>query len=167
MKKIANNKIEVDMIPLIDIISLLLMFLILVGDGAAESSSVKMKLPRADQAVKDEKVHSEGRLVVQLKPIGGEYFAIIDNHRFRLTSPSKPSDMPRYASPLEAYLDERAIWATNRGFATKGNDGAVSTPVKLRIPAAAPMIEVEKLVLTLASVGLVNVQFAADPAKEK
>ena len=40
-------------------------------------------------------------------------------------------------------------------------------PIKLRIPAEAPMREVENAVLMLAQVGLVNVQYAAKKTGEK
>jgi len=41
----------------------------------------------------------------------------------------------------------------------------VTFPVKLRIPQEAPMREVERVVMTLARAGLVNVQYAAEKDK--
>ena len=43
--------------------------------------------------------------------------------------------------------------------------GEVSFPVKLRIPANAPMFEVERVVMTMAKAKLVNVQYAAEKEK--
>jgi len=78
IKKTEIMTVEVDMVPLIDIISLLLMFLVMVGDMAKSTTSVKMKLPRADQAKSDKDVDSQNRLVVQLeKDSAGKYWANI------------------------------------------------------------------------------------------
>ena len=81
---LAENKVEVDMVPLIDIISLLLMFLIIVGDTAANADNVEMQLPRADQALKDQTLQSDGRLVIQMAPSEGRYLAIINNRAYEL-----------------------------------------------------------------------------------
>ena len=52
-KKVEAVPVEVDMVPLIDVIVLLLLFLIIVGDLASTSVNVQMRLPRADQAKTD------------------------------------------------------------------------------------------------------------------
>jgi len=48
-----ETKVEVDMVPMIDIITLLLMFLVIVGDMAASANTIQMKLPRASEALTD------------------------------------------------------------------------------------------------------------------
>jgi biopolymer transport protein ExbD len=161
MKKVEENKIEVDMVPLIDIITLLLMFLVIVGDLAASANAIQMKLPRASEAktdkeLKDEGFRLEGRIVVQLKEDSGTYVAIINNKSYQLVERGGNKT-------LLTYLDEQIQYQIGRGLAKKASDGAVDIPVKLRIPESAPMVDVETVIMTLARVGLVNVQYTADP----
>lgn len=151
LRKTGVIPVEVDMVPLIDIVSLLLMFLVMVGDMARNANNVKMKLPRADMAVADPPC--EGRIVVQLKQENNRYWAVIDNHRYELVNNG-------LNGALTKYLDELA---TRRRLANAptDKDGNLLFPVKLRIPAEAPMNEVERVVMNLAQAKLVYVQYAA------
>src|SRR5687768_17809272 len=83
-----DNSVEVDMVPMIDIISLLLMFLIIVGDTAASASSVQMQLPRGmDQALsdKDGRLRTEGRIVIELMLApDGKYRAVMNGRSYEL-----------------------------------------------------------------------------------
>ena len=54
------NQIEVDMVPYIDIVSLLLMFLLIVGDMTKGATAVKMKLPKVDMAESEKKLGAGG-----------------------------------------------------------------------------------------------------------
>src|SRR5437868_3068103 len=83
-RKVETVQVEVDMVPLIDIISLLLMFLIMVGDMAKATRGVQMKLPRASEAKSDKEVDSKNRLVVQLEKDGNKYWATIERNRYSL-----------------------------------------------------------------------------------
>jgi hypothetical protein len=161
------QKIEVDMVPLIDVIVLLLMFLVIVGDLAATASNIPMKLPRAAQA-KSEKEwdfkNLKGRLVIQLTPekdsegvikSNGRYFAVINNVYYDLA--------PGGGTSLLDFLKGDIALKVARGEAILGPDKAVTNiAVKLRIPANCPMYEAERLITGVASVGLVNVHYAAD-----
>src|SRR4029079_12218905 len=88
IKKTEVMTVEVDMVPLIDIISLLLMFLVMVGDMEKNTASVKMKLPRADQAKSDKNFDTKGRIVVQMKynKDEGKYWAIVDNQKYEIVA---------------------------------------------------------------------------------
>jgi biopolymer transport protein ExbD len=162
MKKPEMNQVEVDMIPLIDIISLLLMFLIIVGDTAATANSIQMKLPRASEALNDKElkeknVRLEGRIIIQMtNKEGGTYRAVVNNKTYELVAQGSNK-------LLIEYLDEQVQYQIGRGLAQKDAGGAVNIPVKLRIPENAPMEDVERVVMTAARVGLVNVQYAAEP----
>jgi len=161
MKKVAENQIEVDMVPLIDIITLLLMFLVIVGDLAAQANAIKMNLPRASEAKNDKElkelgVRLEGRIVVQMKPDGGKYVAVVNNQSYELVERGSNKTL------LE-YLDKQVQYQVSKNLAKKAADGAVDIPVKLRIPVEAPMQDVETIIMTLARVGLVNVQYTAEP----
>lgn len=149
--------IEVDMVPMIDIVTLLLMFLIIVGDMTKSSTGVKMKLPRVTQAKseKELKVSTEGRLVVQLrKDDSGKYWAIVENSKYEL--------VPRGDNAtLQSYFETQIRTRLEKGRTTKGDDGSVPFPVKLRVPADAPMLQVERIMMTMARVGLVNIHYAA------
>jgi biopolymer transport protein ExbD len=147
MLKPEAISIEVDMVPMIDIISLLLMFLIVVGGTASSARSVEMMLPRADQALPEKNFRTEGRIVVELYEAGGVYSAVINKRHYALSGVRD-----NYA--LEKYLTEQALASV-----------AHDTPIKLRIPEAAPMHEVEKVIMTLTGVGLVNIQYAVQPNK--
>jgi len=165
MKKPEENSVEVDMVPLIDIISLLLMFLIIVGDTAATANSIHMKLPRADQALtdkelKDKNVRMEGRVIVQMQNKDGKYMAVVNNKSYELVGGGSNKG-------LVDYLDDQVQYAIGKGLAVKDPSGAVNIPVKLRIPEEAPMKDVERVVMTMAKVGLVNVQYAAEPTLKR
>ena len=142
--------VEVDMVPLIDIISLLLMFLVIVGDMAKNANNVQMKLPRADMSVHDS--GGEGRIVVQMKQHpDGRYMARVDNYDFELLAGGHNQSLLDFLEKL-----------INRRGAKPDKDGGVPFPVKLRIPADAPMGEVERVMMAMARVKLVNVQYAAE-----
>ena len=145
-----ENTVEVDMVPLIDIISLLLMFLVMVGDMAKSTSSVQMKLPRADQAKNDKEVNTKNRIVVQLKAVGAnQYKAIVENREYELVQGGNNSSLIKY---LQEQINQR----TAGGTVTLGEHGEVPFPVKLRIPADAPMREAERVMMTLAQAKLVK-----------
>ena len=164
MKPPAENKVEVDMVPLIDIISLLLMFLIIVGDTAANAENVQMQLPRSDMAKTEkellEKEHHnfDGRIVIQMKKDNNRYLAVVNNKAYELVQNG-------LNKPLLEFLNTTVDFAVGKHYATKESDGSVSSPVKLRIPADAPMKDVQRVIMTCAQVGLVHVQYAADPVK--
>ena len=154
-----ENTIEVDMVPLIDIISLLLMFLVMVGDMAKSTSSVQMRLPRADQAKNDKEVDTHNRIVVQLKKTKeGTYKAIVENREYELVQGGNNSSLIKY-------LNEQIQQRTAGGAIALGPNGEVPFPVKLRIPADAPMREAERVIMTLAQAKLVNVHYAVDSKK--
>ena len=154
-----DNTVEVDMVPLIDIISLLLMFLVMVGDMAKSTSSVQMKLPRADQAMNDKLLNTKNRIVVQLKKTPtGQYKAIVENREYELVQGGNNSSLIKY-------LQEQITQRTAGGGLTLGPNGEVPFPVKLRIPEDAPMREAERVMMTLAQAKLVNVHYAVEAPK--
>jgi biopolymer transport protein ExbD len=149
--------VEVDMVPLIDIISLLLMFLVMVGDMTRATTAVQMKLPRADQAIHMKE--AEGRLVVQLdQKKDGRYFANIEGHAFELVRGGGNKSLTDYLERLIAARSTREEFKP-------GDNGEVPFPVRLRIPELAPMREVERVVMALATAKLVNVQYAAETGR--
>jgi len=157
---VQENNVEVDMVPLIDIIVLVLMFLIIVGDTAASANAIQMKLPRADQAMtdkelKEKNVRLEGRIVIQMQSKEGRYFAVVNNKQYELVAQGSNKS-------LNDYLDEQVNWQLGRNLAKKDSAGAVDIPVKLRLPEAAPMKDVERIVMTCARLGLVNIQYASE-----
>jgi biopolymer transport protein ExbD len=161
--RFSRNAVEVDMVPMIDIISLLLMFLIIVGDTAATASSVRMQLPRdMDQALNEVKlaeiVRSEGRIVIELAGSNGNYKAVMNGRSYELVDDGANGT-------LIQHLEKQINIALSTNHATQDKSGAIDTPVRLRIPEDAEMKTVEKLIITLARVGLVNVQYAADGKK--
>src|SRR5689334_12111429 len=127
MKKVEMNQVEVDMIPLIDIISLLLMFLIIVGDTAATANSIQMKLPRASEAMNDKElkeknVRLEGRIIIQMtNREGGTYRAVVNNKTYELVAQGSNK-------LLLEYLDEQVQYQIGRGLAQKDASGAVNIP---------------------------------------
>lgn len=150
MKPPADSKVEVDMVPLIDIISLLLMFLLVVGGTKVQADSIQMKLPRADQAVA--LVRDEGRIVVHMQNQSGTYRAVVNNKSYALVADgANKTLLERLESDLVS--------------AARNERGAIVTPVKLRIPEDAPMREVEKLVMTLSRAGVTNIHYAAEPVR--
>lgn len=161
MKKPEINNVEVDMVPLIDIISLLLMFLIIVGDSAASANSIMMKLPRASEAQTEQKLNitTEGRIVIQLKKVeGNKYQAVVNNKNYETGSDA--------GTTLKEYLDKQIEYATRKDLVKKKDDGTLDWPVKLRIPEDCPMQEVEKVISTMANMGLVMVHYATDASKK-
>jgi biopolymer transport protein ExbD len=151
----------VDMVPMIDIVTLLLMFLVIVGDMAASASNIAMKLPRADQAMtdkemKDKNFRLEGRIIIQMQNQNGVFRAVVNNQAYDLVGGGSNKKL------LE-YLQKQVDYALDRGLAKKDSSGAVDIPVKLRIPEDAPMRDVERVIMSMARVGLVHVQYAAEP----
>jgi biopolymer transport protein ExbD len=160
MRKVDAVNIEVDMVPLIDIISLLLMFLVMVGDMAKATHGVQMKLPRADQAKTDKEVDSKNRLVVQLEHADGKYWATVERNRYTLEAQGGNKALIDY---LNQNIMSRK--AHNPEACKEDENGGLLFPVKLRIPADAPMREAERLIQSMAQAKLVNIQYAADPPK--
>lgn len=172
MKKPDINHVEVDMVPLIDIISLLLMFLIIVGDTTASSNIASLKLPTADQAKteKEWNLPTAGRIVIQIKPEfddekeqlakNGKYFVV-----FNAAKHSNDDEGKSLKDHLAKYIDEES----SHGRAKKKTDGSGTwdIPVKLRIPAMCPMVEAEKVLYTVANLQLSDIQYAAAEPKKK
>jgi len=161
MKPPLENPVDVDMVPMIDIVTLLLMFLVIVGDMAASASNIAMKLPRADQAMtdkemKDKNFRLEGRIIIQMQNQNGVFRAVVNNQAYDLVGGGSNKKL------LE-YLQKQVDYALDRGLAKKDSSGAVDIPVKLRIPEDAPMRDVERVIMSMARVGLVHVQYAAEP----
>jgi biopolymer transport protein ExbD len=157
IKKPSALNVDVDMVPLIDIISLLLMFLVIVGDMAKSATAVKMKLPRLDQAVKDSP--TEGRMVVQLEKCkDGRYRANIEGHAFELVPGGGNKTLLDY---FQQIINARIVKGLK-----PGEHGEIDIPVKLRIPADASMKHVENVVMSLATARLVNVSYASAPKNE-
>jgi biopolymer transport protein ExbD len=155
IKKPESLHVEVDMVPLIDIISLLLMFLVMVGDMTRSTTAVKMQLPRMDQAVNDN-TRTEGRIVVQLETCkDGHVRANIEGHGFELVERGGNKT-------LNDYLNRLVANRVNHG-AKVGEHGEIDFPVKLRIPADAKMRDAELVVMSLAQAKLVNVLYASAP----
>ncbi len=171
MKKPEINNVEVDMVPLIDIISLLLMFLIIVGDTTASSNIASLKLPTASEAKSEKEwgLPTSGRIVIQIKPQydtekeqlekNGTYSIV-----FNAAKHANDDEGKSLKDHLAKYIDEES--SHNR--AKKKADGTWDIPVKLRIPAMCPMVEAEKVLYTIANLGLNDIQYgAAEPKKGK
>jgi biopolymer transport protein ExbD len=156
-KKLEMVAVEVDMVPLIDIISLVLMFLIMVGDMSKSSSSVAMKLPRASESKSDKDVVVDGRIVVQLKeekPEGSKkYKIVIDSNSYEMAGGGNGT--------LLKYFDEQIKKRVANGMKL-GKSGEAPIPIKLRIPANAPMSQVQQVITNIAAAKLTNVQYAVD-----
>ena len=172
MKRPDINNVEVDMVPLIDIISLLLMFLIIVGDTTASSNIASLRLPTADQAKTEKEwgdinCPTKGRIVVQIKPEydteedqkakNGKYSVV-----FNAAKHGNDDEGKSLKDHLSRYIDDQLA----HGNATKRADGTLDIPVKIRIPAMCPMQEVEKVLFTIASVQLTDIQYAAAERKK-
>jgi biopolymer transport protein ExbD len=140
------------MVPMIDIISLLLMFLLVVGGAVVTDGNIQMKLPAASEGQRVE----GGRIVVQLDKRDGVYYAVVRNKAYSLVANGQNRG-------LQEFLREQVVYWTDKGLAKATPDGAVDIPVKLRMPAGTPMREAERVVMTLAHVGLVHVQYAVAP----
>ena len=170
MRKPDINNVEVDMVPLIDIISLLLMFLIIVGDTTASSNIASLRLPTADQAKTEIewKIDTKDRIVIQIKPEfeneddqlkkNGKYFTVFNSSKHE----GGDADKSLY-NHLKNVVDD--VVSKNPSRMTP--EGTISIPVKLRIPASCPMVEAEKVLYTVASLKLVNIQYAASGKDEK
>ena len=150
----GETKVEVDMVPMIDIITLLLMFLVMVGDMAASASNIQMKLPRADAAIADP--YTPGRITIQMQNQNGVYYAVIGNQCYDLV-------IGGLHKPMIDHLDTTANYGIAKGWWKRDSLGRLDMPVKLRIPEDAPMRDVERLVMTVARVGIVNIHYAAQP----
>ena len=158
MKKGQVEAVEVDLIPYIDIVTLILLFLVIVGDMTKSASAVKMKLPKIDHAQSERKigVSTEGRIVIQMKKESdNRYWAVVENHKYELIVRGENAPLLKF---LNEQIDKRIL----KGQITKGPEGQVPFPVKLRIPEEAPMFEVERVIMTCARAGLVNVHYAAE-----
>jgi hypothetical protein len=167
MKISESHSIAVDMVPLIDIISLLLMFLIIVGDTTASSNIASLKLPVASEAQSENSMHCYGRIVIQLKPeFSDEKEQLAKNGRysaiFNAASHSTGDDGKSLKDHLAKYIDDAAA----HGMAKKKPDGTWDIPVKLRIPAMCPMVEAERLLFTVASLNMSDIQYAAAAVSE-
>ena len=144
------------MVPLIDIMSLLLMFLIIVGDSAANSTSIKMKLPAADQdKTEDEwKLATKNRIVIQmLKRENDKYYAVLNNVKYNTEEEAGKTLKDHLALMIDDLQKKNQI--------AKRPDGTWDVPVKLRIPEDCPMSEVEKVLATVANLQMVDIQYAA------
>ena len=169
MKKPDINHVEVDMVPLIDIISLLLMFLIIVGDTTASSNIAGLRLPTASEAKTEKEwgLPTNGRIVIQIKPEfddekeqtakNGRYFVV-----FNAAKHANDDEGKSLKDHLAKYIDDQSA----HGYAKKKPDGTWDIPVKLRIPASCPMTEAEKVLYTVASLQLSDIQYAAAVPKK-
>ena len=147
--------VEVDMVPYIDIVTLLLMFLVIVGDMTRSANAVQMKLPKASQAEREIGVSTAGRIVIQMELTPtGMYHAKVENHPYSLG--------PDLSAYLRAQIERRVA---SQGMVL-GAKGEVPFPVKLRIPASAPMCDVERLIGVCAKEGLVHIHYAAEPPEK-
>ena len=156
LRKPQCPQIEVDMVPLIDIISLLLMFLIIVGGGVV-ISNIDVKLPRADQGKAESSVRTEGRIVVSLKEEKGVFLAMINNKSYELVSDHQVNQT------LQKHLDKETKELFARGLCKQDSNGCYDIPVKLRIPELAPMRSVEAVLESLSRIGLRDIQYAVLP----
>ncbi len=168
MRKPEINNVEVDMVPLIDIISLLLMFLIIVGDTTASSNIASLRLPAASEAKTEDQWHTANRIVIQIRPEydseveqkskNGKYFVMFNASRHANDDEGKS---------LKEHLAKYVEDAVSHERAHKRPDGTLDIPVKLRIPSLCPMVEAEKVLFTIASLQLVDIQYAASSKEEK
>lgn len=159
---VEETRVEVDMVPYIDIVSLLLLFLVITGDMAKSATGVKMLLPKADQAKSERTIgiSTEGRIVVQMKPkdpnnMQGAYQAVVETTPFDLTAGAGNASLNNYLKELV----ERRLKIDSK---TVNEKGEVKFPVKLRIPKDAPMYQVQRVALICAKAGLVDVHYAAN-----
>jgi biopolymer transport protein ExbD len=164
-KRPRLEQLDVDMVPFIDIVTLLLMFLIIVGDMTKSAAGVKMLLPRADQALIEKQIptlDTEGRIVVQVrKDDRGKYCAVVQGVPYGLVPEGNDANLLQY---LDAQVSQYRI---RKGKEAETPDGGVRLPVKLRVPGEAPMPVVERAMTTLAKAGLVNIHYAAAKPDEK
>ena len=170
MKKPDINHVEVDMVPLIDIISLLLMFLIIVGDTTASSNIASLRLPTADQAKTEKEwgLDTKNRIVIQIKPeFDDEKEQLAKNGKYFVVFNAAKHSNDDEGKSLKDHLAKFIADAEAHGIAhKKADDGTWDIPVKLRIPAMCPMVEAEKVLYTVASVQLSDIQYAASEIKK-
>jgi len=159
------EQLEVDMVPFIDIVTLLLMFLIIVGDMAKSAAGVKMLLPRADQAQLETQIpalDTEGRIVVQVrKDDRGRYCAVVQGAPYELAPGGTNPNLLQY---LDAQVSQYRL---RKGKEAETVEGGVRLPVKLRVPGEAPMPVVGRAMTTLAKARLVNIHYAAAKPEER
>ncbi|MEI6235834.1 MAG: biopolymer transporter ExbD [Planctomycetota bacterium] len=167
MKKPDINNIEVDMVPLIDIISLLLMFLIIVGDTTASSNIASLRLPTADQAQTETTFwrDTKDRIVIQIKPEfddenvqaakNGKYFFV-----FNAAKHGNADEGKSLKDHLAKFIDDAAAHGNGK-IVKDSKTGTWNIPVKLRIPESCPMVEAEKVLYTVASLSLSDIQYGA------
>ncbi|MEI6235835.1 MAG: biopolymer transporter ExbD [Planctomycetota bacterium] len=172
MKKPEINNVEVDMVPLIDIISLLLMFLIIVGDTTASSNIASLRLPTADQAKTEKEwgLSTDGRIVIQIKPEfedekeqaakNGKYFVI-----FNAAKHGNDDEGKSLKDHLAKFIDDAAAHGNGK-IVKDSKTGTWNIPVKLRIPGSCPMVEAEKVLYTVASLALSDIQYGAAESKK-
>jgi len=156
MAKPGDNKVDVDMVPLIDVVVLNLLFIIIVGDITQSTTAVQMRLPPADQAQRDGLI-TKGRVVVQLQAqANGQYSAVVDGKSYALSASGKNAEM---INDLRELAKTRAAWDPTQLTA----NSQPKYPVKLRIPKDCPMNWVQLVSTQLAAAGLEEVHYAADP----
>lgn len=157
LKRPEVPAIQVDMVPLIDIVTLVLMFLVIVGGAVTSAEGVKVNLPRADQA-KELRVSLEGRITISLEKSGGVYNAVIGGNSYSIGTRGSAN-----VSSLSAYLLKSADYMHTRGMCKVLNDGTYSIPVKLRIGEDVPMKTVEDVLDSLVQARLRDIHYAAKP----
>ena len=168
MRKPEINNVEVDMVPLIDIISLLLMFLIIVGDTTASSNIASLRLPAASEATTENIWCNEGRIVIQIKPeFDSEAEQKSKNGKYSFVFNGARHGNDNEGKSLREHLARYVEDAVSHERAHKRPDGTLNIPVKLRIPSMCPMVEAEKVLFTIASLQLVDIQYAASGKEEK
>lgn len=151
--------IQVDMVPLIDIITLLLMFLVIVGGMAKASHAVSVNLPRADQALPEKNlpVILEGRIVLSLKSVNGVYYAFTDPQTRYEISPRNAGNL----SALSSHLLQSAEYMHRKNQCTLRDDGTYDIPVKLRIGEEVPMKTVEDALDAVVKSKLRDIHYGA------
>lgn len=160
LRKPQNSNIEVDMVPLIDIISLLLMFLIIVGSVADTAQAVQVRLPRADEGKSEKLVRTEGRIVVSITEVKGAFHAVINAKSYELLRNHSANET------LLKRLNEDTDYMLRKGMC-KLDDKGFDLPVKLRISEDAPMHAVENLLETLSRAKLTHIQYAVMPEESR
>jgi len=160
-KASALPSIEVDMVPLIDIVTLLLMFLVIVGSVEKVSHGVKINLPRADQAKSEKElpVTREGRIVLSVKSVDGVYYAYTGpKTRYEITAWNSNT-----LSGLSTHLLKSAEYMHREKMCKLLDDGTYNIPIKLRIGEDVPMRAVEDALDAVVKAKLRDVHYAANP----
>ena len=157
----GTPSIEVDMVPLIDIVTLLLMFLVIVGHVEKVSHGVKINLPRADQAKpeQDLPITQEGRIVLSLKSVDGVYYAYTGlATRYEITARN-----PNTLSGLSSHLLNSAEYMHRKNLCRLLDDGTYNLPIKLRIGEEVPMNTVEDVLDAVVKAKMKDIRYAAQP----